>query len=274
MISILNFLFFASAVFAQTERVILISFDGLGSNVYRQSDMPNLESIKKRGVFSLNAKTVYPSITLVAHMSMLTGLLPEHHHVDWNDWQPQKADLAVKTVFDVARSKGFITAMVAGKDKFRHFQKSVAHFALGENSSSVVGRAIQILKEQKPRLMFLHFAEIDAAGHKHGWLSSEQRNAARTADESLGKLIVYLRGANEEKTTTLIISSDHGGHEKSHGSDRPEDMTIPWIAAGFKIPSSGEISKPIQTTDTAATVLWLLNLPPPEQFDGRSVLPL
>src|SRR3712207_7396850 len=34
-----------------------------------------------------------------------------------------------------------------------------------------------------------------------------------------------------EDTVTLVLS-DHGGHERTHGTDMDEDMLIPWVLHG------------------------------------------
>ena len=56
---------------------------------------------------------------------------------------------------------------------------------------------------------------------------------------------------------TVILTADHGGHGKSHGTTDPRDMTIPWIVWGAGV-HSGDALSGIHTMDTAATVLWLL----------------
>src|SRR5207249_999051 len=53
----------------------------------------------------------------------------------------------------------------------------------------------------------------------------------------------------------FLITADHGGHDLTHGTNSPEDMTIPWIAAGPGIKRGYEIKRPVSLIDTAATVL-------------------
>jgi len=76
------------------------------------------------------------------------------------------------------------------------------------------------------------------------------------------------RGLREE--TLIIITADHGGHSTTHGSSMPEDMTIPWIAAGPGIQPAA-LSTQITTIDTAATAAYALNLPIPPEWDGVPV---
>ena len=104
-------------------------------------------------------------------------------------------------------------------------------------------------------------------GHVYGWLSSEQLSVLFRADQALGNLLAELdaRGLREE--TLIIVTSDHGGHDTTHGSSLPEDMTIPWIAAGAEIQPL-QLSTQVQTVDTAATAAFALGLPIPAEWDG------
>src|SRR5690606_32737904 len=71
---------------------------------------------------------------------------------------------------------------------------------------------------------------------------------------------------------TLILTADHGGHGRDHGSDDPRDVTIPWVAWGRFVDGSGTLTdRQVHTTDTAATVLWLLRVAPPAGATGRPV---
>jgi hypothetical protein len=69
----------------------------------------------------------------------------------------------------------------------------------------------------------------------------------------------------------LIITADHGGHKKTHGSKSPDDMIIPWIAWGRDVRRDFAITAPVDTCDTAATALWLLDVPVPAWYDGAPV---
>ncbi|MEF3255020.1 MAG: alkaline phosphatase family protein, partial [Deferribacterales bacterium] len=74
----------------------------------------------------------------------------------------------------------------------------------------------------------------DFIGPKYGWLSNEYIEEFRMIDEDIAPIIQKLLN---KKNTTLIITSDHGGHEKIHGSEHPEDYKFPIIIysdmAGF-----------------------------------------
>src|SRR5690606_18391941 len=71
---------------------------------------------------------------------------------------------------------------------------------------------------------------------------------------------------------TVILTADHGGHGRNHGSDDPRDMTIPWIAWGKGVQPAGPLAVPIRTMETAATALWLLGVAAPPEWVGAPVV--
>jgi arylsulfatase A-like enzyme len=71
--------------------------------------------------------------------------------------------------------------------------------------------------------------------------------------------------------TTLLVQSDHGGHERTHGTDSPQDMLIPWLVAGPGIRSGYELDRPVSLLDTAPTLARLLGIQPQRDWEGRCV---
>jgi predicted AlkP superfamily pyrophosphatase or phosphodiesterase len=258
-----------------TQYVFIVSFDGGKPAVMRESAMPTLLSMVKEGAVTWTAQTVKPSITLVSHTSMLTGVQPDKHKITWNDWQPDRGLVTVPTVFSLARKKGLKTAMFAGKEKFRHLElpDSLDKFAVpGYYSKDVAAEAAKYIVAEKPNLCFIHFADSDGAGHEFGWGSEEQKKAFADEDAALKVLRDAVKKAGIESRSTFILSADHGGHDKTHGTDSPEDMCIPWIAWGARVKPHFWIQDDVSTCDTAATALWLLGVPVPASFDGKPVL--
>jgi predicted AlkP superfamily pyrophosphatase or phosphodiesterase len=120
------------------------------------------------------------------------------------------------------------------------------------------------------RILFIHFGIADGMGHSYGWLSPQQFSVLFRADEALGRFLEELDARNLRNETLFIVTADHGGHGSTHGSNSPEDMTIPWIASGAGIQPKA-LTSFIQTTDTAATVAFALGLPIPAEWDGAPV---
>ena len=68
---------------------------------------------------------------------------------------------------------------------------------------------------------------------------------------------------------TIILLADHGGHDRSHGSDMPEDMTIPILFCGKPFPKNNEIFD-VSIKDVAVTIAKLLDVPPAKEWEGKA----
>jgi len=261
---------------ARARHVVVVSFDGGSPEVMRTCRMPHLDRLRAEGAGSWQARTVFPSITLVSHTAMLTGVGPIKHGIAWNEFQPEKGLLKVPTVFELVKKadKKKITGIFAGKDKFATLLKTgtLDAFACPDYQSEIVARAAaDFIRRRKPALTMVHFADTDGAGHDHGWGSPAQRRAFENCDRALGTVLDGIRRAGIADGTVVIVSADHGGHKKTHGSLLADDMTIPWWTWGAGVRKGVELNGPIATFDTAATILWLLGIPIPSHFDGQPV---
>ena len=266
----------------RADHVFIISIDGGKPAVIERSDMPVLKQLAGEGACTWAASTIYPSVTLPSHTSMLTGVGPDKHHVLWNGWKPRKGVVGVPTIFAEAKRAGFSTAMFVGKEKFRHLVQpgTVDEFEFGpaqsKSSSTVLSRivakgAAHFIRENKPNLCFIHFTDPDNAGHKYGWGSPQQIKAFSEVDAALAEIVKAIEAAGISHESVIIITADHGGHGKTHGGKTPEDILIPWIAWGKNVKRGLTITRPLMTYDTAATALWLLGVPVPKAFDGKPV---
>jgi predicted AlkP superfamily pyrophosphatase or phosphodiesterase len=234
--------------------------------------MPNVIGLMQSGAFSLGAQTVFPSVTLVAHASMLTGLCPSKHGVDWNDYLPERGYAQGTDLFDIAHAAGLRTEMYVGKQKLSQITEpsSLDNFVfVGDSDFGLMDR----LLADFPRdfgVLFIHLVATDEMGHAYGWLSPEQLSVIRGADEVIGQLLAGLEARNLRGETLLIVTADHGGNGQGHGTDSRENMTIPWIAAGPGIQPK-TLTTLVHTMDTAATAAFALGLPLPPEWDGVPV---
>ena len=250
-------------------RVLILSIDGLRPDVISLAPMPNLLNLMQISAYSLSAQTVHPSVTLVSHASMLTGLCPSAHGVDWNDYLPENGYAMGTDLFDIAHAAGLETSMFVGKEKLVQLTEpdSLDQFVfVNDRDSALMDRLIEEFPENFG-VLFVHFPLVDGMGHVYGWLSPEQLSVAFRADEALGTLLNELDARSLRGETLIIITADHGGHDTTHGSSDPEDMTIPWIASMPGI-RPGPLTTTVHTMDTAATAAFALGLDIPEEWDG------
>lgn len=247
-------------------KVVLISIDGLRPEALFQTRAPNLLALAQRGAYAWQAQTIFPPVTLPAHASMLCGCPVETHGLTWNDYRPKEGVIHVPTIFSVAHAAGLRTVMVVGKEKFAHFNTpgDVDAFVFAVNGDQDVADQAIAQAQTGFDLMFVHFPNMDYFGHLYGWMSGRYLSALTRTDEAVGRLLSTLPAQ-----TVVIVTSDHGGHGLTHGANIPEDMTIPWMMAGPGVRVNYELTAPITTTQTGATVLYLFGLElPAEMVDG------
>jgi predicted AlkP superfamily pyrophosphatase or phosphodiesterase len=220
----------------------------------------------------MKAQTVVPSLTLPAVTSMLTGLPVEEHGITWNEYEPMRGYLKSPTVFEIASfAAGKLGAMFLNKEKLLHVAKPDRALLIqvcsitepGCNAQKIATDTItayRMATEGKPSVFLIHLADPDVAGHDKGWMSKPYLRAVEATDRAIGLLVKGFQDLGLYKQTAFIITSDHGGHDTTHGTTAPEDMTIPWIAFGPGIKSAYEIKGAVSLMDTAATALRILGV--------------
>jgi predicted AlkP superfamily pyrophosphatase or phosphodiesterase len=251
-----------------SRHVIIISVDGLRPDAIARFRAPTLQRLMREGAYSLSARTIDPSRTLPSHTSMVTGVKPDVHGITWNANQTHDHGTVVTpTIFAVATTAGLHTAGFFSKGKFNHlivpgtFTHSSAPRGDGMwFAGQTTDRVAAYLARERPHLMMVHIGEPDYAGHTFGWMSTVYGWAVRRADTAVGRVLVAADRAFGPGGYTVLLTSDHGGHRRTHGSTDPRDVTIPWIAWGKGVSAGTELLQGVHTTDTAATALWLLGL--------------
>ena len=267
-----------------SDHVVIISIDGLRPDAIDEFDAHNLERLMREGAYSLTAQTILPSKTLPSHTSMLTGVDVGGHGIDWNsDQMDEHGHVDVPTVFTLAHAAGYRTAAFFSKTKFHHLEvpQSLDHVRSPDGDGLLSGRfmwtrTVGMVEDylesggKAPNLMFVHIGEPDYAGHIFGWMSSIYGLAVRQADRAVGEIVDEANDRFGAGNYTLIVTADHGGHGRDHGSADPRDTTIPWIVWGKGV-QPGATLPAIRTMDTAATAMWMLGIPTPSDWVGKPV---
>lgn len=268
----------------EIERVLIISIDGLRPDRLLLGNTPVLHGMIARGAFTMWAQTTAVSITLPSHVSMLTGVIPRKHKIEWNMDLPLSEPVypAVPTVFELAKKWHYSTALITGKSKFGPLTKPGTIDQLFmpphdlEVDEPVADEAVKIIREHKPELTFVHFPAVDKRGHKYGWGSAEQMRAIEAADVCVGRVLQALDDAGVRDHTLIIVSADHGGAGLTHGAEDSRSRNIPWIANGPTVKRGYDLTQSldlvVRTEDTCATACHVLGLGQFPYFDGKPVL--
>lgn len=243
--------------------VVIVSLDGLRPDAIGVQ-MPTLRRLRTEGLSATVARTIERTTTLPAHASMVTGQRDTDHGIRFNTLRPARGPIAVPSVFSLARASGLDAALFVAKNKLEHIaQPGVAHFESPSGRCARVGeRAAAYLRTARDGVHFVHFAEPDSAGHRYGWMTPEYMRALRTVDRCLRDLVATLDARPDASRVLLLVTSDHGGHGRTHGTLSEADRRIPWIARGAMI-RPGVIDAPVSILDTAATAVDALGLEAP-----------
>lgn len=280
-----------SSLLAQTtrpvegvDRAIIISVDGLRPDLLISTKTPHIRSLIATGSYSFWARTTAVSVTIPSHVSMLTGVIPARHGLEWNRDLDLRAPVYAKvpTLFELAKRAGYTTALAAGKSKFDALAKPGTldwQFVTSSKTTSdaeVALEAIRIVKANRPQVMVVHFPNVDNVGHAKGWGSPEQLEALEKADDCLGLVLDAMRDVGIAESALVILTADHGGQGRTHGADDARSRHIPWIAVGPGIRRNYDLTRQaaltINTEDTFATTCHFMGIPIDGDIDGKPVL--
>lgn len=223
---ILSLFFFYQLSYAENGSVVVISIDALHPDAIVKIKPKNIGKLIDIGVSNFNGKSVKPPKTLISHTAMVTGKTPIDSGYNSNVWKAGDPKVSTETVFHDARSAGLKTYYIYSKQKLGFLNNSaIDKSTFGKDDSISIAEKI-ILNEKKPYFMFLHISGLDEVGPQYGWLSDEYLEEFKFIDNELQKIIDHFI---HSKNGTIIITSDHAGHEKEHGTDHPEDYKLPLI---------------------------------------------
>lgn len=251
----------------------LFVLDGVRPDAIAAANCPTLNALMARGAYAMNARSVMPSITLPCHTSIFHSVPPERHGITTNVWMPMARPLP--GLVDWARQQlGLRCAFFYNWEELRDLSRpgSLSHAFYVEASylehgdDLVAEAAARTIAREPFDFAFVYFGTVDSTGHAYGWMSPEYLTQLERVDRQLAKVLDALPDG-----AAFIIQSDHGGHDRTHGTDAPEDMTIPWIAVGPKVKAGHVIQSPVSLLDTAPTLARLLGMKAHAQWEGQVV---
>ena len=254
-------------------KVILISIDGMRPDGLRACGNPYLSTLESLATYTYGGRSVTPSVTFPCHFSMTRSVNPARHGILTNTYVPEVRP--VTGIFEKIRAAGGISAMFYGWEPLRDIAKPGSlHFATYVNAymqestdTTLTDRALRVIAENKPDFTFLYMVETDEkGGHDNGWMSEKYLDRISTAIDNVKRVIE--KCADEY---TVIVMSDHGGHERSHGTDMPEDMIIPFFFIGERF-EKGRVLEGVSLLDIAPTVTEVMGIPKVAEWEGKSVI--
>ncbi len=255
-------------------KTLLIVVDGMRPDAL--VNIPQAQSMMRKSSYTMTAQTVMPSVTLPCHVSLFHSVDPARHGTVDNTYVPQVRPIKglCEVLMNDKKKSAFFYNWEELRDLTRPGSLSFSYFYSGKYSSGgyekannkVTDAATDYLGENDTDFAFLYLGYPDEAGHKYGWMSDEYMKAVQNSWENIERVVKAL-----PEDYTVFVTADHGGHDRTHGTDMPEDMTIPMIVMGKDF-VAGEELKDVTIKDVAPTVAKLLGVAPDEEWEGRSLV--
>ncbi|MEA3286598.1 MAG: ectonucleotide pyrophosphatase/phosphodiesterase [Candidatus Marinimicrobia bacterium] len=213
--------------------VVMLSLDGCRWDYPQMADMPNLESIARRGVKLESLQPSFPSKTFPNHYSIATGLYPDHHGIVQNSFYDPNMDAYYKIRDREAVENGdfyggepiWVTAEMQGlktasffwvgseapvKGVYPSRWKRYDHnFPYEARVDSVIAW-LQLPKSERPRLITWYYPEPDGVGHRYSPESQEVIDQVEYLDSLIGDFLTKLAKLPIADQVNVIVTSDHG----------------------------------------------------------------
>lgn len=253
-------------------KTLLILVDGMRPDAL--ANVEEAQEILQASSYTLDAQTVNPSVTLPCHVSLFHSVDPSRHGTTTNTYTPQVRPIKglCEILLKANKSSAFFYNWEELRDLARPNSLDHSYFCKGgtfgfdQANDMVADAAIEYLTNNDTDFAFLYFGYPDDAGHRYGWMSDEYMEALRNSWRNISRTVKAL-----PEDYTVIITADHGGHARTHGSELPEDMTIPIIVVQKNTKSSFALSD-ANIKDIAPTITALLGVRPDEEWEGKSLL--
>lgn len=255
--------------------------DRLSPYGYMNVALPAIERLAREGVVFDRASSVAP-LTLPAHTSLFTGLIPPRHGVRDNADPP--LDGAITTLADALAARGFTTAAFVGSAVLAPDRGLAQGFATytgpaGRDGTpdepqrpadAVIDDALRWIEGigGSPFLLWTHLYDPHRpydppAPYQSLFAHDPYLGEIVFADAQIGRLLDGLERAGRLDDTLIVLTADHGeslgAHgEQDHGIFVYEEVI--WVPLIVRVPglTGGRVGSLVRLVDVMPTVLdWL-----------------
>jgi alkaline phosphatase D len=212
--------------------VVLVSLDGFRYDYPRRYGAAHLLKLGFKGASAPEGMfPSYPSLTFPNHISIVTGLYPEHHGIVANSfWDPAREQTYVYTkaqfssdgswyggtpLWVLAEQQGMRSACLFWPGSEAEIQGKrpsyYLHFDDKLDDEKRVDQVVAWLKlppELRPHFITLYYSNVDHAGHNYGPDSDEVRAAVHHVDTMVGDLEMKIAALH--LPVDIVVVADHG----------------------------------------------------------------
>jgi arylsulfatase A-like enzyme/Flp pilus assembly protein TadD len=275
--------------------------DRLGCYGSSRARTPNLDALAAAGV---RFESVYCQVPLTtpSHCSILTGTYPLYHQVHNNGSYGLPAELT--TLAEILKGRGFQTAafvasftvdsrfgLAQGFDVYddRLTEGEAFKPSNAERKADKVYAAFRGWLDSRGDGSFFcwvhfydpHIPYDPPAPYSIDFADSPYDGEIAYMDHYVGQVMAALREKGLFQNTLVVLAGDHGEAfgekvEVGHGVFLYDGtLRVPMIfSAEGRLPKGAVISPRVRLIDIVPSVLDMLEIPPPTEVQGESLLPL
>jgi hypothetical protein len=134
------------------------------------------------------------------------------------------------------------------------------------SDTSVRNAVVNLLNSGDPDAIFVHFDQVDAAGHSSGWGSPQYYTAIQNVDSLIGGIRTALNArpgvVNGSENWLIMITADHGGQGLGHDASQGLiNWEVPFVISGPSVADGVQLAQGT-LRDIVPTALWHLGVDP------------
>lgn len=270
--------------------------DRIGAYGAVDAETPTLDALARDGVLFEQAVSHVP-LTLPAHASMFTSLIPPVHGVRDNGiFRLDESHATLAELFHEAgyRTGAFVGAFVLDAQfglaqGFEHYDDVVDETDNERRAEQVLASAVRWIeadRDDRPWFAFVHLFDPHAPYQAPTPFFERHRDdpyAGEIAyvDDRLGRFLAELRRTQRLENTLVVVTADHGEGlgehgERTHGMFAYQStMHVPLVFSWpQKLPRGQQLSSRVRHIDLAPTIAELAKIEAPDDFTGHSLVPL
>lgn len=262
------------------EHVVFIGFDGWGAYCMDDIKIPNMRKLMDDGCYTLKRKTELPSISSPNWSAIFCGAPIAFTGYSANGSKPDMEPAYTNSrgyfpsIFTLMHEQIPSSQTICIHEWYGIkplIDPDIVDICVKKTEAEITPLACEYIKNFQPELLALVYDHPDWEGHNIGHGTAEYLAKMEVLDGYVGEIIAALKQAGIYEKTIIIITSDHGGINKSHGGNTPDEMNTPFIISGKNVKKGGEFSQPMMTYDVTHTIAEIFGLRTPEYWRGTSM---
>lgn len=226
----------------QTKKVIMIGIDGTRPDALLTANTPALDDLIANGIYSPDALNDDITISGPGWSAILCGVWSDKHMVTGNNFTSNNY-ASYPHIFKLINDHDptLHTVSICNWNPINdNITLNHADYKLNVSSDlEVATQASSYLSLNDPDILFLHFDDVDHAGHSYGFSPTIAEYIA--AIEGVDAHVETVMQAIEQRPTyanedwLVLVTTDHGGLGNSHGGTSMEEQVVFVIASGDSI---------------------------------------